>query len=133
MTRRVSTLVALAALLGCASSATETRSTAPAPDAFVGSWQSVTPPMEFVRLSITSLSSQQGALAARLTLSGVALEGRGSVDGDSLRIAMSMAGTTQPGGVLVVRARDAQSIVAQLRNSSAAPLELTLIRERLSQ
>ena len=130
MIRRLSTLVTLSvAALGCATGSTETRSDPPTPDTFAGAWQSVTPPMEFVRLTITSLSSEQGALGARLTFSGVALEGRGSIDGDSLRIPMYSAGTTQSRGVLVVRVRDAQSIAAQLRNGAAAPLEIAFVRE----
>ena len=131
MLRRMSALLAVTGTLACASGSTETVTVAPGPDVFAGSWQSTTPSLEFVRLSITSLSSEQGALGARLTFSGVAWEGRGRIDGDSLVISVALIGSTQPSGTLVARIREGQSLLARLRTDGASsPLDLTLVRER---
>ncbi|MFL5520733.1 MAG: hypothetical protein ACJ8B6_07340, partial [Gemmatimonadales bacterium] len=83
-------------------------------------------------LTIASTSSQQGVLAARLTLSGVAMEGSGRIAGDSLVLAMVAAGTAQPAGVLVVRVRGGGTLAVQMRPpaiSSVSPTDLTLVRE----
>ena len=52
------------------------------PEVFAGSWRSVTPSLEFVRLTVHSKSSETGVLGARLTYSGVAWEGGGRIAGD---------------------------------------------------
>ena len=131
MPRRTSAILALAGSLACASGSTETVPAAPGPDVFAGTWQSTTPSLEFVRLSVTSLSSEQGALGARLTFSGVAWEGRGHIEGDSLVVPVTLIGATQPTGTLVARLREGRSLAARLRTDGAAsPLELTLVRER---
>jgi hypothetical protein len=131
MLRRTSAVVALSGLLACASGSTEAVSVAPSPDAFAGSWQATTPSLEFVRLSISSLSSEQGAFGARLTFSGVAWEGRGRIDGDSLVAHVALIGSTQPSGLLVMKVREGQSLAARLRTDAApAALELAFVRER---
>jgi len=135
--RRMAAALALGAALGCAHQSTDPTADRDAslgktPDAsvttFAGAWRSVTPSLEFVRLSVVSLSREQGALAARLTLSGVALDGSARIDGDSLVAGMTYGGT-QTGRVLVARARDAQTLLVQLRSPDAAPLALTFVRE----
>ena len=131
MLRRTCATLALTGALACASGSTEAVSVAPGPDVFAGAWQSTTPSLEFVRLSITPLSSEQGSLGARLTFSGVAWEGRGRVEGDSLVVPVALLGATQPSGTLVARVRAGQSLAARLRTDGAAsPLVLTLVRER---
>jgi hypothetical protein len=131
MRRRTSAILFLAGALACASGSTEAVSVAPSPDVFAGTWQSTTPSLEFVRLAVTSLSSEQGALGARLTFSGVAWEGRGRIVGDSLVVPVALIGATQPTGTLVARIREGQSLAARLRTDGAAsPLDLTLVRER---
>jgi hypothetical protein len=131
MLHRTSVMLALTGALACASGSTEATSIAPGPDLFAGSWQSTTPSLEFVRLSITSLSSEQGALGVRLTFSGVAWEGRGRIEGDSLVVPVALLGGTQPSGTLVARVREGQSLAARLRaDGAASPLDLTLVRER---
>jgi hypothetical protein len=131
MLHRTSAMLALTGALACASGSTEATSIAPGPDVFAGTWQSTTPSLEFVRLSINALSSEQGAFGARLTFSGVAWEGRGRIEGDSLVVPMALPGATQPSGTLVARVREGQSLAARLRTDGApSPLELTLVRER---
>ncbi|MFN8582664.1 MAG: hypothetical protein U0163_17020 [Gemmatimonadaceae bacterium] len=48
----------------------------------------MTPSLEFLGLSVSSKSSEMGVLGARLTFSGVAWEGGGRIDGDSLVASM---------------------------------------------
>ena len=131
MRRRTFHTLALSGLLACASGSTEAVPVAPGPDAFAGRWQSTTPSLEFVRLSIASLSSDRGAFGARLTFSGVAWEGRGRIEGDSLVVPVALPGATQPSGVLVAKVREGQGLVARLRADGApSPLDITLVRER---
>ena len=132
MIRRTLALIVLAAALGCSPRATEATAASPSADAFAGAWRSVTPPLEFIRLSIASTSSQQGVLAARLTLSGVAWKGSGRIAGDSLVFAMMAAGTAQSTGVVVARVRADGTLAVQMRPaaiSSVSPTDLTLVRE----
>ena len=128
MIRRTPIMIILVASLACSSRATEAASAPHPPDAFAGSWRSVTPSYEFVRLTVASMSSEMGALGARLTLSGVAWEGSGRITGDSLVMNMTTAGSSQPTGVLVVRVRAGETLSAQMRPTSAQPLDLTLVR-----
>ena len=133
--RRMSAALLLGAAIGCSSApagpaADETPAPAVAPDAFTGAWRSVTPSLEFVRLTVVSKSSEQGVLGARLTLSGLAWDGGGRIDGDSLVAAMAVSGSTQASGRLVARASDARTLRVQMHSSSAAaPLALTFVRE----
>ena len=129
MVRRMPITIALFASLACSSRATEAVPTPQSADAFAGTWRSVTPSYEFIRLTVASKSSEMGALGARLTLSGVAWDGSGRITGDSLVLSMSTAGSSQPTGVLVVRVRAGETLSAQMRPTSAAPLDLTLVRE----
>jgi hypothetical protein len=121
----------LTGVLACSSGSTETVAVVPMPDTFAGAWQSTTPSLEFVRLSISSLSSEQSAFGARLTLSGVAWEGRGRIDGDSLVVPVAVSGSAEPRGMLVVHVREGQTLAARLQSGGEATrLELTLVRER---
>ena len=129
MIRRTFLSLTLLAAIACSSRATEATTPTASADTFAGSWRSVTPPVEFIRLTIASKSSDQGALAARLTLSGMAWEGSGRIAGDSLAISMVSAGSTQPTGVIVVRPGAGASLSVQMRPTSAAPTDLTLVRE----
>ena len=128
MIRRTSVTIALLASLACSSRATEAVPAPQSADAFAGTWRSVTPSFEFIRLTVASKSSEAGALGARLTLSGAAWEGSGRITGDSLVMTMTSAGWSQPTGVLVVRVRAGETLSLQMRPASAAPLDLTLVR-----
>lgn len=126
--RRVTLVMLACATIGC-SSGPEDMFKPPLPDAFAGSWRSVTPPLEFLRLSVTSLSSQQGVLEVQLAFSGVAWEGAGRIDGDSLVADMAVAGVPTPSGLLVAHVRDAQTLLVRFRSGTAAPLDVTFARE----
>ena len=134
MTGRLVLVGAAIATLGCAGSSVEPGKAAPqtkiaTADAFAGSWNSVTPSYDFIRLTVVSKSVEQGALGARLTLSGVALEGSARIDADSLIATMSVPGSSETYATLVARAKDANTLTAQLRSTSGTPLGLTFVRQ----
>jgi hypothetical protein len=129
MLRRMLTAAAISVAIGCSRKPTEAVIEAPSVVTFAGQWRSVTPPVEFIRLSVVSKSSDMGALGLRLTLSGLAWEGSGRISGDSLVANMMVAGTTQPIGTIVVRARDAGTLRVQMRPAAAQATDLTLVRE----
>jgi hypothetical protein len=134
--RWMSVVVLLSVVAGCsrtsepvsAASPPEIVSEAPSPSTFAGAWRSVTPGLEFIRLSVHSKSSEEGVLAARLTFSGVAWEGGGRIVGDSLVTIMAVVGTTAS-GVMVARAADAQTLRVQMRPTSGAVTDLMFVRE----
>jgi hypothetical protein len=134
--RWMSVVVLLSVVAGCsrtsepvsAASPPETVSEAPSPRTFAGAWRSVTPGLEFIRLSVHSKSSEEGVLAARLTFSGVAWEGGGRIVGDSLVTIMAVVGTTAS-GVMVARAADAQTLRVQMRPTSGAVTDLMFVRD----
>src|ERR1700761_1831439 len=102
--KRLVALTTFATALGCGSStATVPRSRSVDATAFVGNWRSVTPSLEFARLSVHSMSSREGAIAARLTLSGVALEASDTPDADSVVASTSTVGGSASVGQLVLR------------------------------
>jgi hypothetical protein len=134
MTGRLVLACAAVAMLGCGGSAAEPGKVAASPkvatvDAFAGAWSSVTPSYEFIRLSVVSKSVEQGALGARLTLSGLAFDGTAKIDADSLIATMSSGPTGSVNAILVAHVRDAQSLVAQLRAGDGVPLDLTFKRQ----
>jgi len=127
--RWVSILTLLSATMGCTERSPGPEETASKAAAFAGAWRSVTPPLEFIGLSVTSTSGEVGVMGARLTFSGVYWEGGGRIEGDSLVAAMTIVGAQTASGVLVAHARDAQTLRVQFRSGTAAPLELTFARE----
>lgn len=124
--RVISRLALAAAILGCADGPDGPAGTTP--DAFAGEWRSVTPSLEFLRLSITSLSSQRDALGARLTFSGVAWEGGGRIEGDSLVAAMTVVGGPTVAGELVAHAHAPRTLRVQVRPTAASRMDLTFVR-----
>ena len=132
-------VVAVCAAAGCSGSKepvspgalTETVVKAPSAANFAGAWRSVTPSLEFIGLSVVSKSSEMGVLVARLTFSGVAWEGAGRIEGDSLVARMAVLGATTPTSVIVVHARDARTLRVQMRQTAGAAtdLDLTFVRE----
>jgi hypothetical protein len=129
--RRILLVTVLATARGCDGSASAPASPAvtPSAESFVGAWRSVTPPVEFIRLSVSSLSSERGALAARLTFSGVAWEGRVHIEGDSLVGSMTRAGTTQTRGTIVAYVGEGQALRVKVRPVSAAQIDVAFVRE----
>src|SRR6187402_293799 len=106
-------LTLLCATIGCTDGSSGPAETAPktsTPEAFAGAWRSVTPSLEFIGLSVTSKSSEMGVLAARLTFSGVAWDGDGRIEGDSLVANMTIVGAPNASGVIVAHPRDAQTL-----------------------
>jgi hypothetical protein len=137
MNRSMSVLVVLSIAAGCSGatdprpegSPPETTLAVPSASAFAGMWRSVTPSLEFVRLSVDSKSSQLGALAARLTFSGVAWEGTGRIEGAAFVASMTTAGGTSPTGVIVAQATNARTLRVLVRPAGGETLELTFVRD----
>jgi hypothetical protein len=138
MNRRMSVAVTMFAAIGCSSGTLdpasqtappETVAQRPSPATFAGEWRSVTPSLEFIGLSVSSKSSEAGALAARLTFSGVYWDGGGRIQGDSLVASMTVVGATAPTSVLVARASDAKTLHVLLRPAAGSVSELTFVRE----
>jgi hypothetical protein len=126
---------AIAALVvaGCGTDPVGTNSSAPksaSVESFAGTWRATTPSFEFIGLSVVSKSSEQGTLGLRLTLSGLAWDGTGRIDGDSVIAPMFVSGTTQSTGTLVIHAPDAGTLAAHVGGATASPLSLTFVRER---
>lgn len=129
MIRQLLATAALCTTFGCSDSPAETALPALSPDAFAGAWRSVTPSVEFIRLSVHSKSSEMGVLGARLTFSGVVWEGGGRIEGDSLVVDMTMAGISTSSGVLVAHTLEAGTLRVRLRASNAAVTDLRFVRE----
>jgi hypothetical protein len=137
MLHRMSAVVALCVAAGCSGSSDPvvpasppaTVLDAPSPATFAGTWRSVTPSLEFVRLTVNSKSSEAGALAARLTFSGVAWEGSGRIEGDALVANMTMPGLSGPSSVIVARAPDARTLRVEMRTAAAPTMDLEFVRE----
>jgi hypothetical protein len=109
---------------GCCEAGTEF------PVVYVGEWRSVTPTLEFVRLTVRLKSGEQGVLASRLLYSGVYWEGDGRVNGDSLVSDMNVPGISGPATRLVMRSSPDENTL-QVRHDTQAsqPVTLTFIRE----
>ena len=99
------------------------------PDEFTGTWRSITASTEFVRLTVSPLSSAQGALGARLTFSGVYWEGTGQISGDSLVALMGLTGRSTPNATLVAYFGDSGVMTMELRQNSTEPLRLSFVRD----
>ena len=118
-------------LAGCSGGVSDATSSKPAitsPDRFIGSWQSITPPYEFIHVDIVSKSSEMGALGSRITFSGLAFDASGHIDGDSLSMPMTVAGSSQSAGTMIARVQDAQTLHVTIRTTAGDPLDLTLRR-----
>jgi hypothetical protein len=99
------------------------------PDEFTGTWRSITASTEFVRLTVHSLSSEQGALGTRLTFSGVYWEGTGRINGDSLVAQVGLTGGSTPTATLVAYFSDSGVMNMELRQNSNEPLRLSFVRD----
>ena len=132
MIRPTSIVAALAlfATIGCAVAPPESAAETVSHETFAGSWQSVTPSMEFIGLSVVSKSSEMGALGMRLTLSGLYWEGNGRIDGDSLVANMLVLGRGPGEATLVARVGQGGKLQVKMHGGTPAPLTLTMVRER---
>jgi hypothetical protein len=127
MNRWISTL-AVATVLGCSAGPAESTLKMSPPSSFAGAWRSVTPSLEFLRLTV-SPQSGQGGLSTRLTFSGVAWEGSGHIDGDSMVVNAMLIGSTTPTGTIIAHVRDAQTLTVRLQPVAGAPTALTFLRD----
>ena len=95
---------------------------------FAGEWRSVTPTLEFLRLTLQSKSSERDVLAARLTFSGVYWEGSGRIDGDSLVLHMTRVGPSAE-GTLVARIDESGTLRTVLESRGGPGLSVDFVRE----
>lgn len=116
------------AITACASGGAE-RILSARHDLFAGEWRSVTPTLEFLRLSVHSKSSERDELAARLTFSGVAWEGSGSIAGDSLVLRMTLAGRATEVGTVVARVGQGAALRTVVQSQTAPALVVDFVRE----
>lgn len=122
-------LFAIAFTLTACATATPTSTAVASLDAFIGQWNSITPGREFIRLNIAPLSSRQGALGARLTFSGLAWDGSGSIDQDAFVATMGATADASTTRKLVVRSTATDTIEAHFGEGANA-LALTLVRAK---
>jgi uncharacterized lipoprotein len=114
MRRLLLSVASMAVLASCsADHVTEAAPRNISPDQFTGTWRSVTPTLEFVRLTVASKSSEQGAFGTTLAFSGVMWTGTGRIDADSLVIDQSVPGASGPQSVLVLRSPDDDTLTAR--------------------
>ena len=98
-------------------------------EVFAGEWRSVTPTLEFLRLTVHSKSSERDALAARLTFSGVAWEGSGTIAGDSLLLHMTMVRHAAPIRTLVARVGESGVLRTRFESEAGPALAVDFVRE----
>ena len=99
-------------------------------DVFAGEWRSVTPTLEFLRLTVQSKSSERDQLAARLTFSGLAWEGSGAIAGDSLLLHMTVVGHEMAARTLVARVGEGGVLRTRFELGTAPDLLVDYVRER---
>lgn len=97
---------------------------------FTGTWRAVTAPYEHLRLTVTELPHLQDGLSVRLTFSGVAWEGPGRIEADSLIMDMSTAAVS--GAKVVAHPADDGALRVNVASDTAAPLELTFVRDSVA-
>lgn len=129
MHRLLTIAFALGVAAGCSGTTAEPVASLATTESFAGEWRSVTPSMEFARLSLQAGSSERDALATRLTFSGVAWDGRAQVDGDSLVASLAIAGAASSSGLLVGRLHEGDTLRTEMRAAGGLPLELTFVRD----
>lgn len=130
MLRSFMTIAALCTAMGCSAGPSE-RMPASTSETYIGSWRSITPSTEFIRLTVTewSSSSRSGDLGAQLALSGVRWEGSGRIEGDSLVMQLSLPAASTTRSVLVAHTTDGRTLLVQWRADAGAPTALTFVRE----
>ena len=130
--KRLISVIAIVALAAACSSDRVTESELKEPltsEALAGTWRSVTPSMEFIRLTVAAKSSEAGGFGARLTYSGIAWEGSGRIDADSLVVNLTVPGVSGPGSLLVIRSPADRTLQAKHRINESTIVALSFVRE----
>jgi hypothetical protein len=138
MIRLMSVVMAAVLAAGCSGSSTDpesdgnnppqTTSTGTTADAFVGEWRSTTPNAEFVRLTVSPRSSEQGSLAARLTYSGIYWDGSGRVESGAFVATMFVPGVSGPNHVMTARIENGTTLRVTMGPATGEKHELTFVR-----
>jgi hypothetical protein len=99
-------------------------------EVFAGEWRSITPSLEFLRLTVQSKSSERDVLAARLTFSGVAWDGSGTIAGDSLLLHMTIEGHAEAVRTMVARVGEGGVLRTRFESGTAPALLVDFVREQ---
>ena len=139
MIRLVSVVMAAVLVAGCSGNSTDpepdatnppqTTSTVPTASTFVGQWRSTTPNAEFVRLTVSPKSSEQGGLAARLTYSGIYWDGNARVESGALVATMFVPGVSGPSQVMTGRIEDGTTLRVTMGPANGPTHQLTFVRD----
>lgn len=119
--------IALSALMVLVSFACTEPVTPASPATFTGAWRSVTTPYEHLRLTVSELPAMEGRLHVRLTFSGVAWEGAGRIEADSLILDVTTAAVS--GALMIAHPADTGALRVNISSDTASPLELTFVRD----
>jgi hypothetical protein len=95
-------------------------------ETFAGSWRSVTRSYEHLRLTVKPSAVQQGILHTRLTFSGVAWEGPGRIEGDSL--VLDITTSSLAGAAVIAHEADNGALSVRVQSGTAAPVSLLFVR-----
>lgn len=117
---------AAAALLISVASCTEPNATLSA-ERFTGSWRSVSPSYEHLRLTVSRTAYDPAVLGARITFSGTAWEGPARIEADSL--IMDVTTSAVSGSALIAHPGENGALSVRIRSNTMDPLSLTFVRE----
>ena len=119
--------IAFSVLVGLASFACSESVTPLPAERFTGTWRSISAPYEHLRLRVLENATLAGRLQVRLTFSGVAWEGPGRIEADSLIMDVTTAAVS--GAKVIAHRTPSGSLSVDVASDTAAPLKLTFIRE----
>jgi hypothetical protein len=95
---------------------------------FTGHWRSVTANYEHLRLTVTQNAALNDGLHVRLTFSGVAWEGPGRIEADSLVMDITTAAIS--GAKVIAHPAADSALRVHVESSAASPLTLTFVRDQ---
>ena len=102
---------------------------APLPaETFTGTWRAITPSYEHLRLTVTPSTAVDDVLNMRLTFSGVAWEGFGHIEADSLVMDMSTAAVSGA-SIIAHRAEQPGALRVRIDSSAIDPMIVTFVRD----
>ena len=119
--------IAFSALIGLAIFACAEPLRPHSPATFTGTWRSVTAPHEHLRLTVTEIPGIPDGLYVRLTFSGVAWEGPGRIEADSLIMDISTAAVS--GAKVVAHPAADAALRVDVDSDTADKLTLTFVRD----
>jgi hypothetical protein len=123
---RLRLLPILAAVALAASACSDPAAPLPA-ETFTGSWRSITKSYEHLRLTVAPNAAVNETLQMRLTFSGVAWEGVGHIEADSLVMDYSTAAVS--GASIVARPAEQGALSVRIDSDTTDPMTVTFVRD----